>query len=207
MNLEEHAAKPLLYTGARPQRVAAVVLMEGAGPPAMHSELAVTRTRSWLDALAQPKPRRTLVDVEDALRRLRAHHARVPSETLRSMVPKLTCEVAGALYWAHDPLHLSTAPVPFNVDSYKAFAAQVTCPLLFVSGGAAGWHPPDEAERLAAFGRPAKLVELSEAGHMMHWTQPEAVAHTIAAFVAEALPDPAADIEPRQPRPPRAAPA
>jgi pimeloyl-ACP methyl ester carboxylesterase len=65
---------------------------------------------------------------------------------------------------------------------FRAFAGAVTCPVLFVSGGPHGFHPPDEAERLSAFTDLTRR-ELPEAGHMMHWTQPKELADLLLAFL------------------------
>jgi hypothetical protein len=53
-----------------------------------------------------------------------------------------------------------------------------------VSGGPAGWHPPDEAERLACIPH-ASRFELPSAGHMMHWTEPGALAQRLFSFFSE----------------------
>jgi len=60
----------------------------------------------------------------------------------------------------------------------------VTCPVLFVSGGAPGWHPADEAERLAMFPH-LQRAEIDDAGHMMHWTRPAELARLVAGFALE----------------------
>jgi len=57
----------------------------------------------------------------------------------------------------------------------------VTCPVLFVSGGPLGWHPPDEEERIACFSK-LDRAEIAEAGHMMHWTRPEEMARILGKF-------------------------
>ena len=76
--------------------------------------------------------------------------------------------------WHFDPLHRTTAPVPFFAKLFVEFAKKVTCPVLYVSGGPRGYHPPDEAERLSAFST-LERAELPEAGHMAHWTEPAAL--------------------------------
>jgi pimeloyl-ACP methyl ester carboxylesterase len=87
----------------------------------------------------------------------------------------------GGVAWAFDPLHRTTSPTSFSAEAYRAFAAAIPCPVLFVSGGALGFHPPDEEERLAAFAALSRH-ELPQAGHMMHWTEPDALASALVAF-------------------------
>ena len=73
--------------------------------------------------------------------------------------------------------------MPFFASIYAAYAARVACPVLYVSGGNLGWRVPDEAERLAAFATKPIHVDLPDAGHMMHWTAPEALARALVEFL------------------------
>lgn len=183
-----------LYAGARPERVARLALLEGAGPADNAADLGPTRMRRWLDGLRVDAlgggvaggAERALPRGE-ALTRLRANHARVPAERLAQVLPALVEDApdAGpdAVRWRFDPLHRTTSPMPFFAEVYKAFARAVTAPVLFVDGGPAGFHPPDEVARLAAFAN-LECVTLPDAGHMMHWTAPGALARELAAFFA-----------------------
>lgn len=120
---------------------------------------------------------------EDAARRLAAAHPSLSAEILADKLGHLAAPAPGGLAWRRDPLHKSTSPVPFFAEVFGAFAARVSCPVLFVSGGASGYHPPDEAERLATFSRLTK-VEVDGAGHMVHWTEPGALVDALARFLS-----------------------
>jgi len=165
-----------LFAGARPERVTKLAVLEGLGPPDHPPELAPVRMTQWLDDLASPRPPKKTSD-EDALRRLAIAHPRVPREILETRLPRLFHDGA----WRHDPMHRTTSPMPFFAAVYRAFAARVACPVLFVSGGPLGWRVPDEAERLAAFAN-VTHVDLPDAGHMMHWTAPAALATALLGF-------------------------
>lgn len=178
-----------LFAGTYPETVRRLVLLEGLGPPAMGPQVAVARMRRWLADLRKYRAvrPRDLVSEADALHRLALFHPRVKPAVLTSRLPLLTARSAtGALHWTFDPMHRSTAPVGFRVEDFKAFLAQISCPVLFVSGGPAGWHPPDETERLAAITAAVQRCELPEAGHMMHWTAPHEVARLIGGFLGGA---------------------
>ena len=171
-----------LFTGAAPERVKALVLVEGVGPPDNTPEIAPERMRRWLSQLAANKPEKPLASMDDAITRLQANHPHVPVDVLRSRAMHLVRkDASGTLRWAFDPLHRTTAPMPFFASVFRAFAARVTCPVLFVSGGTLGWHPEDENERLAAF-RDLERVEIEGAGHMVHWTKPAPLAKAILDF-------------------------
>jgi pimeloyl-ACP methyl ester carboxylesterase len=173
-----------LYTGTFPARVARLVIVEGVGPPDGDHAHTPDRMRRWIDDVRSVRARgeRTMGSSEDALRRLAGNHPRVDPAVLRTRLPALARELPdGRAAWKADALHTTRSPVPFFVAGYEAFARRVTCPVLFVSGGKLGWHPPDEDERLAAFAR-LERAELEDAGHMMHWTRPDDLARLLVDF-------------------------
>jgi len=173
-----------LYAGARPERVAKLVLMEGTGPPDMGSKVAVIRMRRWLTDVLKTRSPQPLGSLDDALTRLALFHPRIDEAILTTRARLLSrTESDGALAWTFDPLHRSTSPSAFKAAELNAFLAEISCPVLFIGGGPTGWHPPDEQNRLDALHAPAQRVELNEAGHMMHWTEPLACARAIADFI------------------------
>lgn len=174
-----------LYAGSRPERVASLALLEGLGPPSMPDEMGLHRMRSWLDDLAKAGDPKPLASVDDALRRLKQNHPHVAPEILRSRVPHLTVRRAdGALAWAFDPLHRTISPTPFQLPHFACYLREIRCPVLIVGGGENGYHPIDLEERIQALGSPASRVDLPNAGHMMHWTEPEAVAAALLELAA-----------------------
>jgi pimeloyl-ACP methyl ester carboxylesterase len=186
-------AVSVLYTGAFPDRVERLALLEGLGPMATPASLAVDRMRAWIRDLK--RIRRTaqpIESLEDAILRLAVNHPRVPEAIIEEVAAKLTCRNGqGQLVWAFDPLHRTTSPTPFHLDTFTAFLDQITCPTLCVSGGPLGFHAPDEAERAAHLAQ-AVHVELPDAGHMMHWTAPAELSRHLIEFLA---PSAAADAE------------
>jgi pimeloyl-ACP methyl ester carboxylesterase len=170
-----------LYAGTFPERVGAVALLEGVGPPDQSPDDAPVRMRAWIDGVRMVRARgeRTVASRDEALLRLAANHSRVAPAVLATRIDALAApRDGGQLAWRADPLHSTRAPVPFYAATYRAFARRVTCPVLFVSGGPLGWHPPDEDERLASFAH-LDRTELSGAGHMMHWTEPVELVRTL----------------------------
>jgi pimeloyl-ACP methyl ester carboxylesterase len=173
-----------LVAGTFPERVTGVALLEGVGPPDQSPDDAPARMRAWIEGVRSVRARgeRAQPSREDALRHLAGNHPRVSPDVLSTRLDSLlSTRGDGRLVWRADPLHSTRAPVPFYAATFRAFARRVTCPVLFVSGGPHGWHPVDEEERLACFAR-LRCVELPEAGHMMHWSQPAVLARTLAAF-------------------------
>ena len=175
-----------MLAGAAPERVSALANLEGVGPPDNPFEVGPHRARRWIDGVravrARPPP--APMTREDALRRLAANHPGVERAVLAKKLEHLAADAGdGRVTWLADPLHRTTAPVPFFARLFAEFARSVRCPVLFVSGGAGGFHPPDEEERLAAFAS-LERAELADAGHMLHWTRPDALAAVLARFLA-----------------------
>ena len=174
-----------LFAGSFPARVARLVVAEGAGPPDGDHAHGPERMTRWIEETRSVKARgeRTMASREEALRRLVVNHPRVPVDVLRTRLDSLARDLPdGRVAWRADPLHSTRSPQTFFAAGLKEFARRVTCPVLFVSGGSLGWHPPDEDDRIAAF---ASLVraELPDAGHMMHWTQPDEMVRALLRFM------------------------
>lgn len=178
-------AVAVYFTGARPERVERLALLEGLGPPASAARAAVSNMEAWLRGLRElDRTPRLLASMDEAITRLAARHPQVPLDILATRAARLTrTEPDGRLAWAYDPLHRTTSPLTFHVEAFMAFLERITCPTLLVSGGPSGWHPQGEAERAAKLAR-AVHVELPDAGHMMHWTAAEALAERLKEFFA-----------------------
>jgi pimeloyl-ACP methyl ester carboxylesterase len=175
-----------LFTGAFPDRVAKLALLEGLGPPDNPPDAAPDRMRNWIDDVRRTRTRadaKSIASIDDAFRRLVVNHPGVAHDVLRSRLAHLVRDLGdGRVAWRFDPLHRTVSPTPFNVRSFIAFAKRVKCPTLYVSGGPMGFHPDDEAARLAGFANLTRR-EIADAGHMMHWTKPDRVASLLVAFV------------------------
>lgn len=172
-----------LYTGASGERVERLALLEGLGtmgePPAM----AVDRMQTWLRQLKElDRTPRVLASMEEAVSRLARNHPHIAPEVLATRAPRLTStDAEGRLVWAYDPMHRTRSPIPFQAEAFKVFLGRIACPTLIVSGGPTGWHPPEEAERMACIPR-TSFVELPDAGHMLHWTAPADLSRALNAF-------------------------
>jgi len=191
----------MLFTGARPQRVRRLVLAEGLGPPDMGPDSLLDRTVSFLDGVARTRinAQRPVASIADALVRMRVQNPELPEALGLFLAEKSTATLGptsngptpngtapngqeGTRLWRFDPLHRTRSPSVFRLDQLRPFLARITMPMLAIAGER-GFRLGDEASRLALFAD-ARLIELPGAGHMMHWTHPEALADAVISFFA-----------------------
>lgn len=172
------------WAGTRPDRLAALALLEGLGPPDQSDVELGARTASWIEAWRTARSKvKPMPSLADAAARLRRHDALLTEPLALRLAEAGTREVPGGLAWKHDPLHLTMGPYPFRRDHAARYWRRIACPVLVVDGAQSFMNLP-EAERAA---RRAELanhrhVVLDSAGHMMQRHQPEALAHTLKTF-------------------------
>lgn len=172
-----------LYAAMDGDRIERLALLEGIGPPAMDVSEGPKRMARWLNDLRRiERVGKPLASMEDAIGRLAANNPMVPAPVLESRARLLTqLDERGRLVWCYDPLHRTTSPTPFRVEEFCAYLRLIKRPTLFISGGPAGFHPQDEGERVACIPDVSR-VELPNAGHMMHWTEPAALSRALLEF-------------------------
>jgi pimeloyl-ACP methyl ester carboxylesterase len=169
------------FAGAFSDRVTKLALIDGLGPPDNPPDVAPLRMRRWIEAAYETPPSaKKPMTRDEALARLSKYNPQVDVAVLARKVDLLSRAVEGGVVWKNDPLHTTTSPLPFFAASYKAFAAAVTCPTLFVDGGPTGLHVSDEEERLAAF--PNLTKRTLAGGHALHWSMPRELAEALVEF-------------------------
>lgn len=170
------------WAGTRPDRLAALALLEGLGPPDQ-SEIEVgPRTAHWIDAWRSARGKvRAMASLAEAAARLRRHDPLLSEALALRLAEAGTREVPGGVAWKHDPLHLTIGPYPFRRDHAAGYWRRISCPVLVVDGAQSLTNLPD-AERAARRACLAnhRHVTLAGAGHMMQRHQPEALAHLLA---------------------------
>ena len=162
------------YAGVRSERLTTLATIEGMGPPATRDEEAPGRMLTWFESVARvrEKTARPMKDAAEALSRMRLTHPYLDDTLGLFLASKATRprDDGEGLRWCFDPLHRTTSPIPFRKDALMAFARRIAVPTLLVAGER-GLRLPDERERAEAI-EGARLVEIPDAGHMLHWEQP-----------------------------------
>lgn len=183
----------VLYAGTEPQRVNALVSIEGLGVPDTDPDSVPERVIEWLGDLQRVETRsRSPLSLDAAVARLGGRFPRFSEGVVRHLVEHGTRAEGGQRVWKFDPLHQTRAPQPTYVAQARAFWRRVSCPVLFVDGAESPWQLPaaDVEERLAALR--ARRVTISGAGHHPHLEQPDVLAHRLIEFLTHSLPSDAA---------------
>lgn len=173
-----------LFAGTYPARVSHFVNVEGLGPPETDPDSNPARMRTFVEGVRKVRAQApTSATREEMLRRLELAHAGIAREVLEQKLVYLAQEIEpGRFVWRYDPLHRTRGPTPFRVSVFEAFARAITAKVLYVSGGHNGFTVTGAEQRLTAFADLTR-VTLEGAGHMVHWTQPDALAAAILAHV------------------------
>jgi pimeloyl-ACP methyl ester carboxylesterase len=172
------------YAGTRPERLTALALIEGLGPPDMASVEGPSRTAMWIDswrvARSKAKPMATL---DDAIARLRKHDDRLDADLARELAEHGTRATEGGLVFKHDPLHMTMGPYAYRVETASKYWQRVTCPVLIVDGEDSKLNLPlpERAARRAHFASHRHVV-VPDAGHAVPRHQPAVTAELLLAL-------------------------
>jgi pimeloyl-ACP methyl ester carboxylesterase len=188
----------LHYAGSRPDRVRAVVSLEGFGIPFERADAAPRKMARWLAALREPPAFRayaSLAAVADRLQRNNPRLARTRAEFLAAHWARVLPD--GRAELASDPRHKLPFPTVYRMEEVFAVWGAIRAPVLWVAAAQSEiprWldgHPEGEmgTDGLAGVRRRlaqvpgGTLTVLDGAGHMLHHDQPEAVARGIEPFL------------------------
>jgi len=191
------------FSAMFPDRVHAVVVVEGLGPPArpfladLKSSLQMEGQRI-LSALAAPARTRTLPDVEFAAQRLLANNPRLSAARAMTLASQATeRDTAGNLVWAFDP-RVSAVFLGAGENASERYWPGVQCPILLITGnhaheywGGAMASGPAWDGRFAQGELEARLLQFrdhehrafADSGHMVHFDEPEELARVTHDFL------------------------
>lgn len=170
------------WAGTRPDRLAALALLEGLGPPDQPMDGLAARAGQWIDAwkTARSKMPTPLPSLAHAAQRLRKHDPLLREELALRLAEAGTRMTDDGLEWKHDPLHLTMGPYPFRRDNAEQYWRRITCPVLVVDGAETRLNLPfaeRELRRKALANH--RYVTLPGAAHMMQRHQPDALADVL----------------------------
>ena len=164
-----------LFAACRPNQVRKLVLIEGLGPPNGESR-ALTQARQALRQRLDPPAHRPLVDLDEAVVRMRRANPTLTESTARTLAARTTRPLPdGGLTWTFDPLHRARSHQAFSADRFKSFLRAIEAPTLLIEGGSSPVQGiPDLAERRACLSQAEQIV-LEGIGHHPHHECPQAL--------------------------------
>ena len=174
-----------LYAGARPQRVARLINLEGFGMDRSDPAGAPARYQRWFDELNKGARMRDYDSFESLAARMREGNMRLRSERALFLARHWGMEKDARVVLRADPRHKIVNPVLYRIEEARACWQQVSAPVLWVTGANTRSMRFDEAEHTArkACFRNLSAQVVADAGHMLHHDQPEALARAIEDFV------------------------
>jgi pimeloyl-ACP methyl ester carboxylesterase len=188
----------LHYAGVRPQRVRAVVSLDGFGIPAEDASLAPAKFRAWLDAQTQPAEFAPYASIGHVAARLRKNNRRLTEERALFLARHWAEELAdGSARLVSDPRHKLPFPTVYRLEEVFAIWRAIEAPVLWLAGADStipqwldgaqasdgGTDPLAGVRRRLAHIANGRLQVVADAGHMLQHDQPAAVAAAIESFL------------------------
>jgi pimeloyl-ACP methyl ester carboxylesterase len=181
----------LRYAGIYPEKVRALVSIEGLGPsPKALAERArqtiVERMRRWIDLqhnLAGRLPRR-YASIEDAFQRMQQANKHLSPEQARHLTQHgVNQNEDGTFSWKFDNYVRVWSPYDMQVEEVQQLWSRIACPTLLVYGKESWASNPQEDGRARHF-QNARVVSFEGAGHWVHHDQLDAFIETVSEFLA-----------------------
>lgn len=173
------------FAGGWPERVQAMVLLDGIGPPYdTPIKTGPSQLKTWVQDVRKRDAhvRRPLESLERAAASIGKLSTQASQERLLELATAATYEENGERFWRFDPLHRSAGPIAFAVDRFMPFLEAVDCPVHLVWAEETGMHAADEEARIAALGDVTQET-LPNTGHNIHHDDPEAVIAALDRFL------------------------
>ncbi|MCK6548391.1 alpha/beta hydrolase [Myxococcota bacterium] len=181
-------------TAMAPERVSALVLLEGLGFQTHALTDTLGRLRRWhtslrrggiaLDVEGRRATRQKLTDVADAAERLRRYNERLEPAHALELAETFTEPFEDGVAWRFDPLHKVPAAKPYLFDEVAAAWRGLSMPVLSLYGDETSWVPSDLDARIALVPDLRSGV-VERAGHNLHHDRPEVIADAIARWMTD----------------------
>jgi pimeloyl-ACP methyl ester carboxylesterase len=182
----------MLYAGVRPQRIRRLVNLEGFGMPATVPSMAPERLAKWLDELKAPATLAPYAGADAVAERLRKNNPRLVADKAAWLARRWAAPSADGR-WAlrADPAHKRSNPILHHVEDTLEVWKRIAAPLLWVEGDLTDlekwWgrrYTREEFHRRLQVVASVEKRLLTDAGHMLHHDQPEALARELDRFLA-----------------------
>ncbi len=170
-----------LYAGVMPDRVAALVNLEGFGLPDSDPQDAPARFADWLQR-SRDVPVNTVRDdfsvLAQAIQRKNPHMAAERADFVsREWAEEMP---DGRVQLRTNPAHKLPNPILYRRAEAEACWREIKAAILLVAGRLSGFAVPDDLPLPGS-----KITWVEEAGHMLHFEQPCQLAREIEEFLVK----------------------
>lgn len=175
-----------LYAGSMPERVNAVINVEGFGLVDSDPEDAPQRYRGWLEAQETPAQFSRYPDFADLARKIALRNAGLSKAKAGFIAREWASEKGADISLRADPKHKMPNAVLYRRAETEACWRSVRAPVLLVSGANSPFAR--QFGDIATLPFPvSETVEVGGVGHMVHFEAPEWLAEQIEKFLKKTL--------------------
>lgn len=170
-----------MYAGVRPEKVVALVTVDGLGLFDSSTQSAERMTQ-FLDEVARPPVNKVFPSIEAAAARLRHSNPRIDEAWARELAARILRPVEGGYTWTWDARHRIRGPIPYRHDNHAQFLRRIRCPVLAVHPEHSPFAAADVAH-LESLVPGIRRVTVPGATHMVHLDAPAQLAAAIRPFL------------------------
>jgi pimeloyl-ACP methyl ester carboxylesterase len=180
----------MIYAGARPSRVRALVNLEGFGLARTDPSQAPARLARWLDEQrTHPEPP-VYAGVAELALRIARKNPRLPPDRAAWIAECWSAPVPGrGVQLRADPTHRRVNPYLYRREEAVACWRQIEARVMLVIGAeselVAGLAAEGGADSFRPLVRNLSVETVAGAGHMLHHEAPHAVARLIESFAGD----------------------
>lgn len=175
-----------LYSGIMPQRVAALVNVEGFGLKDSDPNDAPARYRRWLEAASEHPEFTSYADFESLAARLRKRSPRLTESQANFVAREWAVDVDGEVRLRADPNHKLPNAVLYRRAEAAACWRNIEAPTLLVSGCDSRFSSTPEAAQAFSVMAGAEC-RVGGVGHMIHFEAAGRLAEEIEQFLKKTL--------------------
>lgn len=181
-----------LYAGAMPERVKAFVNIEGFGLPDSDPATAPDRYRQWIEKSYHLPEYSDIPDFSSLANRIRRRSPQMTKAQAEFVAREwAVADEQGGVHLRADPRHRLPSAVLYRRGEAEACWRRASADVLLVGGSESPFLVPDATGGASSvpdlpFPRSRRHL-IEDAGHMLHFEQPAALARAIEGFFSKSL--------------------